>query len=75
MQDLARHPGWVLLTSLVRDEQNRRAQALATRLMRRDEEPPSLETLQYERGFFAGMKFLLRKPSGRDDLQRALEGK
>ena len=73
LRDLALHPGWAILTAEIRAERSRRFENMARRMVRGD--VPGAEEIHYERGFFAGMKHLLKNPSLQAaQLERALKG-
>lgn len=59
--ELGAHPGWAVLGGVVKDKMDREFRGYANELMRGDY--PDIEEIQYRRGFFAGMKFLLDRPS------------
>lgn len=54
---LSLQPGWPVLRGVVKQEMERRFQIMARELMR-----GAMPDVEWTRGFFAGMKFLLDNP-------------
>jgi hypothetical protein len=72
LAELSQHPAWPVLRGVCRDKMEREFTRLAKELMRPHSQPPT--DLDYRRGFFAGMKFLLDKPVWESqDIDRALK--
>lgn len=61
MAELGQHPGWAILGGVVKEKMDKEFRRLASELMQGDYPDP--DDVQYRRGFFAGMKFLLDRPS------------
>ena len=58
---LTTHPVWTALRSAAKVQMERQFQRMAQELMQG--KTPSPESVEYARGFFAGMKFLLDTPT------------
>lgn len=71
LAELVNHPAWGPLKAKARTEMERRFRVHTVALM--TGHPVSEETIAYDRGFFAGMKFLLDKPRfAQADIEREL---
>lgn len=59
LADLARHPGWAILTERVMLYQTRQSEDLARHLLRSKDQVDPIE-LAYQRGVGFGMRWMLR---------------
>jgi hypothetical protein len=70
LAELPLHPAWAVLRGVVKDKMEREFNTLAKELLH-GKHPTDIE---WRRGFFAGMKFLLDKPAAEArDWQRQLD--
>ena len=61
LTDLTQHPGWRILTRILKEQAEQRAQAMAKLLLFTDEEI-DLDRLRYDRGYYKAMFDLVAKP-------------
>jgi hypothetical protein len=55
------HPAWSQLHELVNDQERKRFSAMTRKLMRGETVTPTEQ--EFERGFIAGMKYVVNNPS------------
>lgn len=72
LSELKKHPSWRLLRQIFERKQTKYFDALASRLMRGGIDSPPLDQreLDYQRGFWAGARWILDNP---EQAERSLE--
>ena len=72
LADLVHHPAWKLLAERGRERMEARGAQIAREFLEFNKQPV-YASLQYDRGFFAGIKFLIDQPTlDAKKLERAL---